>query len=336
VAEKSAWLLSHRTCPVTPIGAQSRHTPPSLVTCSRSRSVQSEKRRLLSSFRFPQSHAAEAIFGAEAIGYGRLINDIAPALFNEVYFFEAVEEFNAAPGQHKRRVYWTELLQRAHWASVASIVRATGWVDAATREYEAGNLYGWAAACRSLIEAAGDTLRSLDRVPLALATYHHAIRANLEGRGIEVLSAKDLEDDLIHFTHGRKIEKGAMAPDSHKARKPWEYVKLVENMEIHDVASFYAQLCEIVHPAAASVLSMIVEGEDGWRLCPNRQREFLTKCADENCGLLSEVLMACFNAPLLTLRVLHKFRVCGQIEALRKYPFEGIARWSRINAALRS
>jgi hypothetical protein len=290
----------------------------------------------LNSIRFPTASAAQGIFGTSAVIYGRLINDIAPALFDEVYSFEAMEEFDLGPPQHKRRVYWTKLLRRAHLASVASIVRATGWIDATSREYDVGNLYGWAAACRSLIEAAGDTVLSLSRVPLALAKNHHTIRAQLEGKGLEVLSAQEMEDDLIHFTHGRKIRKGTVAPDSHKARAPWEYVRLVEIMKITGAAEFYAELCEIVHPAAASVLTMISENDDGWRVCPSRQEKSLKDLARKNSELLSEVLMACFNPPLLTLRVLHKFALFKKIEALRKYRFEGIPEWSRINGALRA
>ena len=68
---------------------------------------------------------------------------------------------------------------------------------------------------------------------------------------------------LLPFTHGRKIERGVTTDPSHKARKPWEYVKLVENMNIAGVTELYSELCEIVHPAAASVLTMVVESEAG-------------------------------------------------------------------------
>jgi hypothetical protein len=285
---------------------------------------------------FPQTRAAQAIFGDEAIRWGRMINDISSALFNEVYYFEAMETFDVASAEHKRRVYWTEMLQRAHLASVASIVRATAWIDAATREYEAGNLYGWAAACRSFIEAAGDTMHSLRRVPFALADHHHAIRANITGKGLEVLTSAELEDDLIHFTHGRKIEKGAASPESHKAKKTWEYVRLVEGMKINGAADLYAELCEIVHPASASVLTMILESGDGWRLRPDRQGDVLKDMAHRNRAILGEVLMPSFNPPLLTLRVLHKFKIFKHIDELKKYKFDNIGDWSRIEAALRS
>jgi hypothetical protein len=284
---------------------------------------------------FPTSSAAKAIFGTNALGYGRIINDIAPTLFGEVYFFEPMEGFDAASHEHKRRQYWVELLRRAHLASAASIVRGTGWIDAATREYDAANLYGWAAACRSLIEAAGDTLHSLSRVPRALADNHHGIRANLEGKGATVFLSQELEDDLIHFTHGRKIVKGT-APDSHIAKQPWEYLKHLESMEIAGVKELYAVRCDIVHPAARSVFTMFAERDDGLVLDRGRQEVTLNGLVRENSKLFSEVLEACFNPPLLTLRVLHKFRLFKQIEALRKYPFKNVPVWREIDAVLRS
>jgi hypothetical protein len=292
--------------------------------------------RILNRIHFPNNKAAVSVFGDAAVAYGILINDIGHKLFQETYKFEAIEEFNLASDKNKRRVYWEEMLGRAHLSSVASIVRATAWIDCAAREYEAGNLYGWAAACRSLIEAAGDTMNSLSRAPFALAKNHHLIRANLNGTGNIVLQSAELEDDLIHFTHGRKIEKGVNAPKSHKAKQSWEYVKLVENMKIIGVAQLYSELCEFVHPAAGSVLSMITETEDSWMIVPTNQNELLISLVAEKRRVLSEILWAAFNPPLLTLRVLHKFAIFSHIDALKKYNFDTIADWSKINAALRS
>jgi hypothetical protein len=247
-----------------------------------------------------------------------------------------METFDIASPQHKRRVYWLELLRRAHLASVASIVRATAWIDCATREYDAQNLYGWAAACRSLIEAGGDTLHSLRRVPIALAANHRLILADLAGKGNEILISTELEDDLIHFTHGRKIEKGSTAPDSHKAKQSWQYVKLIEDMSISGVAALYSELCEIVHPAAASVLTLIEEDVNGWRISRSAQVQRMSLMANDARLTLSNVLMACYNAPLLILRVLHKFKIFQPIDSLRKYNFDQIKDWPKISAALRS
>lgn len=54
-----------------------------------------------------------------------------------------------------------EVLLSAHLAATTSIIRSARWFEATWREHEAGNLLGWAACCRSLLEAVGDTIDGL-------------------------------------------------------------------------------------------------------------------------------------------------------------------------------
>ncbi|RUV55971.1 hypothetical protein EOA85_20015 [Mesorhizobium sp. M5C.F.Ca.IN.020.29.1.1] len=122
-------------------------------------------------------------------------------------------------------IYWTEMLYRAHMASVASVFRTSRWIKVAIREHEAGSLYGCASACRSLIESAGDINHSLGPVAQTLAYNKDAIRAEISGQtGEPMLSAKEFEDTLIHFTHARKVLKTEKTPDSHKAMQTFQYV----------------------------------------------------------------------------------------------------------------
>lgn len=79
-------------------------------------------------------------------------------------------------------IYWTEMLYRAHMASVASVFRTSRWIKVAVREHEAGSLYGCASACRSLIESAGDINHSLGPVARTLAYNKDAIRAEISVR----------------------------------------------------------------------------------------------------------------------------------------------------------
>lgn len=110
-------------------------------------------------------------------------------------------------------IYWTEMLYRAHMASVASVFRTSRWIKVAVREHEAGSLYGCASACRSLIESAGDINHSLGPVARTLAYNKDAIRAEISGQaGEPMLSAKELEDTLIHFTRARKVLKTEKTP----------------------------------------------------------------------------------------------------------------------------
>src|SRR5271157_4499763 len=137
---------------------------------------------------FPKDELVYLTFGPAAAAYGPQINDIWESLSKDKYFFEDNDVyFERSFGQEKDReyagrVYWTEILNRAHIASVAAIFRSTEWVDVAVRERRAGSLYGWAAGCRGLIESAGDTMESLRQVP-PLAELNRNIKCEIDGKG---------------------------------------------------------------------------------------------------------------------------------------------------------
>jgi hypothetical protein len=222
-------------------------------------------------------------------------------------------------------------------ASVASIVRTTRWAEVATREYAATNLLGWAAACRSLIEASGDSGHSLGRIPLDLAINHRNILVEVSGRasGPAIISG-DTENSLIHFMHARKIGRTEnSSTESHRARQPWEYIKFIEDMKIDGVKEFYSELCERVHPAADSLTHMFTLQGDKWSFRLENEQYLLDEILVRRRELLSNILMAAYNPPILILRVLHKFEMFTQLDALRKYRFDAIPLWQKIDAALK-
>lgn len=99
-------------------------------------------------------------------------------------------------------------------------------------------------------------------MPLTLAEHHRKIQAEVKGKGSgPVFLSGELENTLIHFTHARKKTDGA--PDSHKARPTWEYLKFIEGMKITGSKELYGHLCELVHPASESVSTMFVATEGG-------------------------------------------------------------------------
>lgn len=286
--------------------------------------------------------AMAAVFGEQSKVYGLIVNDIVSDLAKDRYNFEDLGEFeqnalDAGTGRdHAGRVYWTEMLYRAHMSSVAAVFRTTRWIEVAIREHDAGSLYGCAAACRSLIESAGDIGLSLGPVAHTLARIKDKVKAEISGRASEpMLISKELEDSLIHFTHARKIAKAEEAPDSHKAMQSFKYIDYVDQMKISGVKDFYARLCEIVHPAAESVSVTFVPEGDAWIVDPRNESAVLEKLLAERRSTLSGVVMASYNAPLLILKTLHSFDLFTKLTGLRKYRFDDIPEWNRVDALLR-
>ncbi|WP_353646129.1 hypothetical protein [Mesorhizobium sp. WSM2239] len=283
------------------------------------------------------------VFGKTSEIYGRIINDIAPDLIKEKYTFEELSEFerkslNEETGrEYSGRVYWTEMLNRAHMASVASVFRTTRWIEVAIREHEAGSLYGCASACRSLIESAGDIGHSLSPVAHTLARIKEAVKAEISGHAPDaMIISKELEDSLIHFSHARKVAKTEIAPDSHKAMQTFKYIDYVDRMKIPGVKPLYAKLCEIVHPAADSVSVTFVSEDGAWLADPRNESAVLETLLSERRSTLSGVVMASYNAPLLILKTLHSFDLFTKLSGLRKYGFDDIPEWQKIASALRS
>jgi len=284
-----------------------------------------------------------AVFGEQSKVYGLIVNDIAADLAKDRYNFEDLGEFehnalDAGSGRdHAGRVYWTEMLYRAHMSSVAAVFRTTRWIEVAIREHDAGSLYGCAAACRSLIESAGDIGLSLGPVAHTLAGIKDKVKAEISGRASEpMLISRELEDSLIHFTHARKVAKAEEAPDSHKAMQSFKYIDYVDQMKISGVKDLYARLCEIVHPAAESVSVTFVPDGQAWIVDPRNESAVLDNLLAERRSTLSGVVMASYNAPLLILKTLHSFDLFTKLSGLRKYRFDGIPEWNRVDALLRS
>lgn len=284
-----------------------------------------------------------AIFGDKSKVYGLIVNDIALDLAKDRYCFEGLGEFeinarDAGAGRnHAGRVYWTEILYRAHMASVAAVFRTTRWIEVAIREHKAGSLYGCASACRSLIESAGDIGLSLGPVAHTLASIKDKVKAEINERASgPLLISRNLEDSLIHFTHARKVAKTEEAPDSHKAMQSFKYIDYVDQMKISGVKDLYARLCEIVHPAADSVSVTFVQKDDAWIVDPVNESTVLKNLLSETQDTLQGVVMASYNAPLLILKTLHSFDLFTKISGLRKYNFNDIPEWSKVEVLLRS
>lgn len=284
-----------------------------------------------------------AIFGEKSKVYGLIINDIAPDLVKDSYSFEDLDEFkfNACDAEtgrdHAGRIYWTEMLYRAHMASVAAIFRTTRWIEVAIREHEARSLYGCASACRSLIESAGDIGFSLAPVSHTLASIKDKVKAEITGRASgPLLISTELEDSLIHFTHARKVAKTEDLPASHKAMQSFKYIDYVDQMKIPGVKDLYARLCEIVHPAAESVSVTFVPKGATWIVDPLNENTVLQNLLAKAQGTLLGVVMASYNAPLLILKTLHSFDLFTKISGLRKYSFDDIPEAKKVDALLRS
>ena len=203
------------------------------------------------------------IFGELSKKYLPIIMIIKKKLQTQEYEFMAIDDFQKILLQPDKldegnRIYWTEMLHRAHLAAVSSIVRNLAWMEGAATAAQHSNYLMFASALRSLIESIGDSTEVLVPIAKNIARDHRLITSCLNGSQKQIVLAENMENTLIHYSHARKISKQENAPESHNAKRPFKYVGILKNeAEVPDVGEMYAELCEAVHPAARSVFSFL-------------------------------------------------------------------------------
>lgn len=193
------------------------------------------------------------------------------------------------------------MLLRIHLACCISLRRHSAWLHSLLIAFEAQSLFGACAAYRGFLESAADSLYSLRAAPTMLASNLTAIVHRLERRRTDtIIASKDLEDRLIHFTHGRKLERGESADPVHAARQIREYLDSLKAVGVPDAHALYAELCSLTHPAAESdLVRRSQEGRCGdlapkrhtpWRT-DNRIAQALAKhqCRRDECRLCPSV-----------------------------------------------
>ena len=146
--------------------------------------------------------------------------------------------------------YWLKL---AHWGATAALVRHDGWWRSACLCAAAREHLGLAASLRALVEAAGDTVHSLCKVPRALAKYHGQMLSALSGNRTETyIRFPDLQAVLEHFHLARNL-KGDAKSQNLEINRPETAKRYIDSMKVDGAYAFYGELCQYVHPAAQSL-----------------------------------------------------------------------------------
>jgi hypothetical protein len=252
----------------------------------------------------------ERIFGVDGASFLRPILTLVKELEEHPVCYTYMEQTEFLSLCRKdwkasSKVYWEELLGRAHLAAAVSIIRAYRWCSGMVVTHRESLFLPFCANFRSLIEAVGDGYDALRNVAATLATSRGPANAALLRRAEHPSISDELEHQLIHFSHGRKLKKGEAAPDSHVAKPATEYIRGLEKVDVPRVYECYSVLCEYTHPAARSVAQLCVPNGDGtYTLVPGHDEVRLKGLITSYEQLFPPLLMAAFNPGLLVLKVL--------------------------------
>jgi hypothetical protein len=284
-----------------------------------------------------------SLFGADGDRYLVTIDDLQLEQIKTRYMFTPLDkytQFIRDDPEKSMKIYWSEILSRAHWTAITSIFRNRRWVSAITSAVRDRNALAFAAALRGLMESAGDTQTALNNVPGTLARDHVRIKDAVLGKsGRCAFIIDEMENQLVHFAYARKLKRDEIAPATHQANPiqgDQGYFEILEKGKVPRVAELYRKLCDFTHPGASSVwLWLRPHGEYEVEVTSNQEEEVISWFVSEYRQTLSKLLQFGFNGPVITLAVLNYFPVKSlHTPALRSWDLSSIPLWGKIEREL--
>jgi len=287
-----------------------------------------------------KSEAASYLLKAEYSPTWRALEDILPHLEGQRYKFLPPGEYRLL---HERNlamameVYWREILHRAHWAASASLIRTHRWLSGLFSAFSEENLIVFCASLRGLLEACADTWYSLGPVAPTLASAKQTIEFALRQQLRMNVITEDIENRLIHFTFARKPRKGEDLPELHEAETISHYLSALEG-EQPSLKRFYADLCDVVHPGARSIVSFsapVDEQASEVVLTFSAEPKALAPFAVGFRILVPDLIAAGFNTGVLILRTLNALPAREvHTPFLASLNFKSLAAWAKIEKLL--
>ena len=291
-----------------------------------------------------KSKSETLLFGKNGEVFIPLIRNVLSEIHPYEYEFMDINEFELlgkTQPSKAQKVYWREILMRAHFTAIISLLRSIRWLDGAINAYESTNYLSFTSAIRGFLESAADSFYSLSNVNLTLAENF----ANIESALLEKVStkeffsSKELEDILIHFSHARFIKKGENFPDSHNAKRMSDYIKKMENQNSDvTIGDCYYELCESTHPASQSVYCFTEvknEVSQKYAISQTSDKEFIESFCKRYEKVFNSLFQYQFNAALFALRVINSFSIDEyKTPIVDQISFDNIKGWEKLKQLL--
>ncbi|MEN5274473.1 hypothetical protein [Stenotrophomonas lactitubi] len=207
-----------------------------------------------------------------------------------------------------RAAYTLSIVERSHFAAIATLARTHRWLTGAIDQRENGNLLAFSAALRGLLEACADSYDALKFLPKALLDGRERLYRTLHSPEStkEILLMKDLEERLIHFGFARKQKKGSSAPKEHNAKPNTTYIREIEAFGVPKAIDLYAELCELTHPASPSVDCFVDQSPHSYTLNFVRDTAEIESIISRYSGTILNLAMFTLNPALICLHFISR------------------------------
>ena len=277
-------------------------------------------------------------FGPLAVPAWNQLASIEQATRRQTYSFmdlESYQEIVRRRPEEAQAIYWREMMLRIHLAACSAVRRHGEWLRSLVIAVENECLFGAYASYRGFLESAADSLYSLGTIPTGIAPHLPLIINRIKRKPTDTITiSKKLEDKLIHFSHGRKLERGESDDPVHAAKQIREYLDSLKQAGVKDVHALYSDLCAITHPSGESVAIWYeaekVEHSVVWRRHTHSTRKRLAEFF-EHWKIASEgIINLAFIPAFMSLRILHKFDFLQKIPNLKSFPLDAFPIWRQI------
>ncbi|KMP20388.1 hypothetical protein TU49_10985 [Bacillus cereus] len=261
-------------------------------------------------------------FGEEAHQSIVWMNQICEEIGNREYKYQFLredifEDMLLNDYQQGMQVYWMEMLLRSHWAASTSLFRNQRWIEGVYAGIKMNNYMLFSSCLRSLLESAGDTNDIIPQCAVAFADHYKDIYISLEGKAPHLFLSEELENKLIHYAYAKKQSNAQGVPASHVNQTAREYLNKISNTrELKRFHSCYSELCEVTHPAKASVFAFIDEDNKTLKLNNNKDADLIKEFCGKYSLELSYLYYLAVNPSLVLLKTLNCFSlefVCTEI-----------------------
>jgi hypothetical protein len=201
------------------------------------------------------------------------------------------------------------ILERAHLASITSLARSLRWLQATHFSRSQENILGFSAALRGYLESAADAYDLMSHLPGNLFNampYIYLALSGSESVKKTMISMGDLEERLIHFTYARRPKKGDVPLPGHQNKSNAAYISAIEKIGVTGATSLYGELCELTHPASASVFCFLEEEESSLTFTPTRDGALIDGIIDRYEQTILNLTQFSINPALISLSFLNR------------------------------
>ncbi|MBG9994450.1 hypothetical protein I6F50_05195 [Pseudoalteromonas sp. NZS127_1] len=276
----------------------------------------------------------ENLIGKNEAQYLKLIGELLFELENYKYTFMGQSEFEALMLKEPlngNSQYIKEILYRANFSSLSALVRNYEWLMGMKSAYESQLYLPFASSFRCLIESVADSYHSIGNLAPTISKSIKHIDNALRAKSAELVLCEELENQLIHFTHARRLKSEENAPQTHKAKTASYYVRKTDEEAGSQFYDCYSELCQLSHPAAQGVLTMMLPVDEEnfifeWKL----GREKISNLVDKYEGIMQQLFTLAFNPSIISLKVINKLKFEPlYVKGIDKFNLDHIASWKK-------